>query len=51
MNRIYLCDLLLRSLRAVAPTARFLWPRFISSITSLVDDTGTRHASGTLSPR
>lgn len=50
MNRVYLWDRLLRSLRAVAPTARFLCPRFIRSITSKVDDTETRLASGTLSP-
>lgn len=46
----YLWERLLRSLSAVAPTARFLCPRFIRSITSDVDDTETRFASGTLSP-
>lgn len=35
---------------AVALTARFFWPRFIKYMTSDVDATGTRFASGTLIP-
>lgn len=46
----HLWERLLRSFRAVAPTARFLWPRFIRLMTSEVDDTLTRLASGTLRP-
>ena len=46
----YLWERLLLSFRAVAPTARFFWPILIKSRTSRVLETGTRLASGTLSP-
>lgn len=47
---IYLWERLLLSFKAVDPTARFLCPSFIRSITSYVEETGTRLASGTLRP-
>lgn len=45
-----LCDLLLFSLRAVAPTALFVNPIFINSRTSSVDLTQCMLASGTARP-
>lgn len=45
-----LWERLLRSFMAVEQTARFFWPRFIKSITSEVDVTGTTFASGTAIP-
>lgn len=45
-----LCDLLLFSLRAVAPTALFINPIFINSRTSSVDLTQCMLASGTARP-
>lgn len=46
----YLWERLLRSFMAVEHTARFFWPRFIKSITSDVEVTGTMFASGTAIP-
>ena len=49
-KKTYLWERLLLSFMAVEQTARFFWPRFIKSITSAVDVTGTTFASGTASP-
>jgi len=49
-KKTYLWERLLLSFMAVEQTARFFWPRFIKSITSAVDVTGTTFAPGTASP-
>lgn len=45
-----LCDRLLLSFKAVAPTALFIRPIFINSKTFAVDLTGCMLASGTANP-